>query len=344
MNQAKKNSICVFIIPNKKFEGAQNFFRRLHEQIKVEEKILFIEEGRGMLNNFFKLYSIKHKTDFLNILTTVNSNKLGLIFKIFFPSSNLIMRLGNTISLEIKSNSFKYLIHKFFYLIAIRKCSKFIFQSQVMMDDFINFFGFKNSEKFLVIHNGISDPIIVNPQNHNFEDKNIHFLLVGTFKKQKGYDIFLSSLLLLDEKIKNEIHFHICGGGKNFNNFKKQLQKYKLNSLVTLHGHIEPNFFYSKCHAYILPSRFEGFSNSLIEALSYGMPVIVSDCPSANREVVIEDFNGIFFNNLDYEHLANKIQFMKENYNKFNKSDIIADTFKRFSIEKISEKYRELIK
>ena len=106
--------------------------------------------------------------------------------------------------------------------------------------------------------------------------------------------------------------------------------------------YISPNLFYSKCDVYILPSRFEGFSNSLVEALSFGMPAIVSDCPSANREVIIKNFNGIFFNNLDHEDLAEKITYMKDNYNKFNKSDIIADTFKRFSIKTISEKYKNL--
>ncbi len=341
MHNTQENSVSVFIIPNHKLEGAQNFFRRLHEQISFKHKHLFIEEENNLLNNLFKLVQLNKKKKF-NVFTTVNSNKIGLIFKILHPSANLYMRLGNTISQEIRKSSIKYFYHKLFYSISIRKCSKFIFQSKVMKNDFINFFEFKNNKKFIVIHNGIPEAIKTDESEYIVPDNKVNFLLVGTFKKQKGYDIFLDSLDSLTTHLKNSIHFHICGSGNDFQNFKKLLEMKNLDSFVSLYGHISPNLFYSKCDVYILPSRFEGFSNSLVEALSFGMPAIVSDCPSANREVIIKNFNGIFFNNLDHEDLAEKITYMKDNYNKFNKSDIIADTFKRFSIETISEKYKNL--
>jgi Glycosyltransferase len=288
MHKNQESCVSVFIIPNHRLEGAQNFFRRLHEEIQLEQKHLFIEEGNNLLQNLIKLTSLNKKKK-LNIFTTVNSNKLGLIFKILHPSVNLFMRLGNTISLEIKKNSIKYFYHKLFYFISIRKCSKFIFQSKVMKNDFLNFFEFKNNQKFLVIHNGIPGSIKIEKSKYSIQNNKVNYLLVGTFKKQKGYDIFLDSLENLSNNIKNSVHFHVCGSGNDFRNFKKELVLKKLDSIVSLYGHVSPNFFYSKCDVYILPSRFEGFSNSLVEALSFGMPAIVSDCPSANREVIVEN-------------------------------------------------------
>ncbi len=342
MKKYLQNNVSVFIIPNHKLEGAQNFFRRLFEEIAIENKYLFIEEGGNLLKNLIKLNNLNKKKEF-NIFTTVNSNKLGLIFKILHPSSNLIMRLGNTISLEIKKYSIKYYFHKLFYFISIKKCSKFIFQSRVMKDDFLNFFKFKNSDKFLIIHNGIPNILKAPDENYIIPDNKVNFLLVGTFKKQKGYDIFLDCLRHLSNDLKNRIHFHVCGSGNDFQDFKSKLVSQKFDSFVSLYGHVSPSFFYSECDIYILPSRFEGFSNSLVEALGFGMPVIVSDCPSANREVIIENFNGVFFKNFDHQDLAKKIMYMYDNYNKFNKSDIIADTSKRFSINRISEEYKNLI-
>jgi glycosyltransferase involved in cell wall biosynthesis len=39
-------------------------------------------------------------------------------------------------------------------------------------------------------------------------------------------------------------------------------------------------------------SRYEGFSNAIIEAFACGTPVVATDCPSANREVLEEGLNG----------------------------------------------------
>lgn len=46
--------------------------------------------------------------------------------------------------------------------------------------------------------------------------------------------------------------------------------------------------------AFCLPSEFEGMSNSLLEAMSLGLPVVVSDI-AANRELVTHEQNGLVF-------------------------------------------------
>ena len=167
--------------------------------------------------------------------------------------------------------------------------------------------------------------------------------MVGSFKRQKGYDIFLSSIKSLDQAIKDRAHFHICGDGAEFQEFKKNVLQFKLDSMISVYGHISPHTLYLQSDVYILPSRFEGFSNSLIEALSYGLPAIVSDCPSANREVITQGFNGVFFKNLSSADLLKNILYMLENYQEFNKNNIQLDTYERFSLGSICKVYQNLI-
>jgi glycosyltransferase involved in cell wall biosynthesis len=333
----------VFIIPNHKLEGAQNFFRRIFSQIQANKKFLIVEEDSTFLKNLLLISSLE-KAKNLTLFTTVNSNKLGLLFKISHPSSRLVMRLGNTISLEISKRSLKYFYHRLFYLVSIFFCQKFIFQSNVMKKDFIDFFKFKDSSKFIVIHNGVNSPDFnQKPEFLLPNNKKVNFLLVGSFKRQKGYDIFLSSIKSLDQAIKDRAHFHICGDGAEFQEFKKNVLQFKLDSMISVYGHISPHTLYLQSDVYILPSRFEGFSNSLIEALSYGLPAIVSDCPSANREVITQGFNGVFFKNLSSADLLKNILYMLENYQEFNKNNIQLDTYERFSLGSICKVYQNLI-
>lgn len=346
LSDLNKNNFYVFIIPDSKKHGAQNFFRRLHENFDSKNKMLVIEEKSSFIQNFFLLSKLS-KDNKLKLTTTVNSNKLGLVFKIFHPTTTLISRLGNTISQEINRYTVKFFIHKFFYLLLTIFSKKIVFQSELMKKDFINFFNFhKSINKYLVIHNGVDsaaeNDILMPDLIQAINLSKINFLLVGSFKHQKGYDIFFSALDCLDNALAKKIHFHVCGAGDEFEYFQKLLSNSKYQEIVTLHGELDPSFFYQHCNAYLLPSRYEGFSNSLIEALSYGLPAIVADCPSANREVIEENFNGIFFVNENYQDLHRKINYMSENHAQFDQGLIKQDVKNRFSISVIASIYKDL--
>ena len=61
---------------------------------------------------------------------------------------------------------------------------------------------------------------------------------------------------------------------------------------------------YSNVGLFVLPSYYEGLPIALLEALSYGLPVLVSDIP-ANREIPVPDDR--FFQTGDVDSLAKKM-------------------------------------
>jgi len=343
MHNFDSENFYAFVIPNSNNHGAQNFFRRLYKYFDSKNKLLIIENDETFLKNFIKLSKISKKEN-LKLITTVNSNKLGLFFKILHPNVDLISRLGNTVSQEIMKFTPKFFFHKFFYFLLIIFSKKIIFQSAVMLDDFVSFFNFtKNSDKFCIIHNGIE--MNSHPSSYNLNKFNVsktHFLLVGSFKYQKGYDVFFNSLELLTKDLLKSSHFHICGDGDLLESYKQLVVNSIYKESISFYGAVDPTPFYKKCDVYILPSRFEGFSNSLIEALSFGLPAILADCPSANKDVVKDSLNGVFFVNEDQHDLSKKIVYMKKNFLKFDKAAIQEDVVKRFSIRKIALIYKKL--
>lgn len=89
---------------------------------------------------------------------------------------------------------------------------------------------------------------------------------------------------------------------------------------------------------FVLTSDFEGIPNSLIEAMSIGMPCIVTDCrPGGARSLIEDGKNGFIVNKGDYHAIASKMKWMithpqkadaigqcaKEICNKFSEDKIV---------------------
>jgi glycosyltransferase involved in cell wall biosynthesis len=54
----------------------------------------------------------------------------------------------------------------------------------------------------------------------------------------------------------------------------------------------EPLPYVRAADAFVLASRYDAFSNAALEALACGTPVVLTDVPGANAELVVEGVNG----------------------------------------------------
>ena len=66
---------------------------------------------------------------------------------------------------------------------------------------------------------------------------------------------------------------------------------------------------YQSCDIFCLPSNYEGFPNVICEAMSCKKPIVCSRVCD-NQFLVQENVNGILFDNLSIEDMANKLQII----------------------------------
>ena len=60
--------------------------------------------------------------------------------------------------------------------------------------------------------------------------------------------------------------------------------------MITWHGWVDkPWEKINSASCTLLLSKFEGFPMVILESLSYGIPVISSDCPTGPEDLIIDD-------------------------------------------------------
>ena len=129
-----------------------------------------------------------------------------------------------------------------------------------------------------------------------------------------------------------DILLFIGGNGVLRPYLERLIEEYQLEQNVHFLGTIEDsalNEWYNRVSAVIIPSVFEGFGLTVIEAMTCGTPVIATDV-DALRDVVKDDMNGFLVQYNDVKGLSEKILFLlrhEEKQSKFsNKGEEIVRT------------------
>ncbi len=124
----------------------------------------------------------------------------------------------------------------------------------------------------------------------------------------KGLDVLIKAFSILT---KEKITLRIAGTGpqKNIDLLKKMTKDLGLNEKVDFIGRIseeEKRTFLQNCRFMVMPSRFEGWGISAIEAAACGKAVIASNIPGL-KDAVKDNETGILVEKENVEELADAI-------------------------------------
>lgn len=117
------------------------------------------------------------------------------------------------------------------------------------------------------------------------------FTALGRLEPAKGYSVLLKSFTEVVAAVPNA-RLVIAGEGSERHALEMQIDLLGLRSTVTLLGHVdEPGRVLTASDCHVLPSLWEGMSNSMLEAMSCGVLCVASDVGGV-RDVITDGETG----------------------------------------------------
>ena len=118
------------------------------------------------------------------------------------------------------------------------------------------------------------------------------FVTVARLVPQKGIDVLISAMALIAGAAKDWT-LTLVGDGPERERLEQQVQLAGLQDRVTFLGfRPDPQTFLLQAGVFVLPSRFEGMPNALLEAMAAGLAVVVTDASPGPLEVVEDGVSG----------------------------------------------------
>lgn len=243
----------------------------------------------------FRNYIIQHHiTLILSYLTLANF--LGAISSLLDHNLKTVGGIRSE-----KLPVLKFLVERYVHN-NINTCT--VFNSHAARNGFIRR-GFDPGKAF-VIHNAA----MIQPYSELPHDTNeISLISVSRFVKSKDFSTALKSFRYLVDKFPGvKIRFLIVGYGKCEGYIRGLIRKFDLDLRVDLI--IDPpniRELLARSDIYLSTSLVEGLSNSIMEAMAAGLPVVATDVGD-NRYLIEESKNGYIVPCGDPEIIAQKLE------------------------------------
>ncbi|HDR7607875.1 hypothetical protein S3E15_05153 [Bacillus mycoides] len=177
------------------------------------------------------------------------------------------------------------------------------------------------------------DNAVFPKQVSNNSEEGIYITTMGVLSQRKGTYDLIEVGAKLKGKIDSKYKFVLAGDGE-IEKAQQKISELDLDDLFIIPGWVSDEKkiedIYHKSVIYVLPSYNEGMPMSVLEAMSYGLPVISTDVGSIPS--VVEKENGFIIKPGDIDELKNKIIYLLND-------NSISNSMSEHNVEKISSKY-----
>ena len=263
----------------------REFNENLNEKKEIANQYIFGEIPSPPFSKFIEFITNVVKKEEINVLLPQIKPFIMFICvkaKFMLEQDNYKIRIIGT-----WHSNFSWIVNAPYHLalahMGIRGCDGIIPVSKNITDSLINILQIDVNKILPIISPGGIDfnlinykrPEILELLRNRFSISDKYIIFLGRLLYNKGVDILVSSFkeLNFDGKLV------IIGSGPYENEFRQLISNYGMTNDVVFTGFLEDTEVYALlmgAELYCLPSRWESFSISTLEAMAAGLPVICS--------------------------------------------------------------------
>lgn len=198
---------------------------------------------------------------------------------------------------------------KFGEKMGCKYANKVIVISETINQLIIKKYGRKDAH---LIYNGVPTPNFIMETDYLYSlgiEPRKYIFAMGRFVPEKNFHQLIQSFSALKS---TNFKLVIAGDSDFEDDYSLELKKMAKNENVILTGFVKGEklqTLLSHAHTFVLPSSHEGLPISLLEAMSYGLPVVVSNI-AANKEVQLPP--ACYFETGNENQLQEKLQYAIE--------------------------------
>ncbi len=132
---------------------------------------------------------------------------------------------------------------------------------------------------------------------------------MGRFVAKKGFDVYINALKILKER-GVEFKAVLGGNGEEENNLKKRARSAGLDGQLNFPGWVkDKKEFYTGIDIFCLPSLHEPFGIVLLEAFTFGTPVISTDTEGPH-DIITQNYDALIVKKGNAEQLADAMEML----------------------------------
>jgi glycosyltransferase involved in cell wall biosynthesis len=164
--------------------------------------------------------------------------------------------------------------------------------------------GLVGHRPVLTISNGVSAPDAIDQTAEPSVAPRPYLAAMGRLSHEKGFDLLIDAFAQIAGD-HPDVDLKIIGEGPYRARLEEQASRHHLETRVQVLGWLDRPA--SVLHAgllFVLPSRWEGFPNSLLEAMACGLPAVGFACDSGPTEIVRHELDGLLVAPEDVSALA----------------------------------------
>lgn len=273
-----------------------------------------------------------------NNVTAVYSTITGMnlfVLSCFFFNKKLSIVIREASSLENIHSKIKLILMRLLY----RRANKIICTSKYVKSQLLSIV--KEEKNLLMIPNPIDLNRILQLSKVKLEDMPSNFeghtlISVGRLIPAKGFDILINAFGQLNNR--STCRLFIIGEGPERPKLEALIKSLALEGQVLLLGYcVNPYPIMSLADVYILSSRWEGYVNTVIEAMALNMTIVATDCNSEPGAILRDELGGALVAIEDSSALARAIEHALLSENKIDYKNVLS----RHELSLAGEKYRE---